>query len=293
MVVVLSYFVLTLRVCVPASRENTMSSNKSDSDTEELDDDGVDVVYPPAAALFVRVPARWRVRGRGERGAGVRRDVCDRVWEACVEAWDAMEQPHRRWAVVNRQRLFDHLGRAGMFPDVRFANVRVPTDAPEERNAPQNYGAPLWNPHSDDDGSEEHDSENEEQGQGFIADARLERRRRRDAHRRAQAARVAGFEPGKREVVQILVRCTHRTLNKRTFDRFARPLCAIERSHFPVSRNSDQTNDDMVRTILHVSHRELWEDDAIDFLNEETDRAALDVTRAAMRFIARSVRNRV
>jgi hypothetical protein len=257
----------------------------SDSDDPSSDDEHDGFVNPPASGLFIRAPARWLHRERDARGGAVRFDVCQRVWEACVDAWDGWGAASRLWVVAHRQELFAHLGRPGAFPDVAFADARVGMDRPEDRNAPQNYNAPPANPFENDDEEEEEDDDEE--------DERARRRRARAAVRRDQEARAAGFEPGKREIVQILVRVSHRTLNLWAHDRFVRRLCRREPSDGPLSNLADEgeTNDLMSANVLHVSHRNLWVGAALDFLDARADAAAEQVIRAAQRFVARGRRH--
>lgn len=257
----------------------------SDSSDSSSGDEHDDFVNPPASGLFIRAPARWLRRERDARGGGVRFDVCQRVWDACCDAWDGWDAASRLWVVAHRQELFAHLGRPGAFPDVAFADARVGMDRPEDRNAPQDYNAPPMNPFERDD---------EEEGDDEEEDERARRRRARDAARRVQEARVAGFEPGKREVVQILVRVSHRTLNKMAHDRFVRRLCRREPSDGPLSNaGAGETNELMTQNVLHVSHRELWVGAALDFLDARADAASEQVITAAQRFVARGRRQGV
>lgn len=253
------------------------------SDSSDVEHDGF--VNPPCSGLFIRAPAQWLRRERDARGGAVRFDVCQRVWDACCDAWDDWDVASRAWVVEHRQELFTHLGRPGAFPDATFADARVGMDRPEDRNAPQDYNAPPINPFEMEGEEPEEDDDDEE-------DERARRRRARDAVRRAQEARAAGFEPGKREVVQILVRVAHRTLNKMAHDRFVRRLCRNEPSDGPLSNaaGAGETNELMTRNVLHVSHRELWVGAALEFLDNRADAAAEQVIRAAQRFVARGRR---
>jgi hypothetical protein len=259
----------------------------SDGSDASSDDERDGFINPPAAGLFIRAPAQWLRRERDARGGAVRFDVCQRVWDACMDAWDDWDAASRAWVVAHRQELFVHLGRPGAFPDTVFADARVDMDRAEDRNAPQDYNAPPVNPFDRDDEDVVDDDDEE--------DERARRRRARDAVRRAQEARVAGFEPGKREVVQILVRVSHRTLNKMAHDRFVRRLCRNEPSDGPLSNVAGgvETNELMTRNLLHVSHRELWVGAALDFLDARADAATEQVIRAAQRFVARGRRRGV
>jgi|688.fasta_scaffold00883_26 hypothetical protein len=256
----------------------------SDDSGASSDDEHDGFVNPPASGLFIRAPERWLHRGRDARGGAVRFDVCERVWDACQTAWEGWDAASRRWAVEHRQALFEHLGRRGAFPDVAFADARVRMDDPDDRNAPQNYNAPPANPFGMEDEEEEPEDDEE--------DDRARRRRARDARRRAQEAQGAGFEPGRKEVVQILVRLSHRTLNLWAHDRFVRRLCRREPSDGPLSdvAGAVETNERMAHHVLHVSHRELWVGAALDFLDARADAAAEQVIRAAQRFVARGRR---
>jgi hypothetical protein len=256
------------------------------SDSSESSEDEHDgFVNPPASGLFIRAPERWMRRERDARGSAVRFDVCQRVWDACLDAWDDWDPASRAWVVAHRQDLFAHLGRPGAFPDVAFADARVGMDRPEDRNAPQNYNAPPANPFEMEEEGEEEDDEEE--------DERARRRRARNAVRRAQEARAAGFEPGKREIVQILVRVSHRTLNKWAHDRFVRRMCRREPSDGPLSNvaGGGETNELMTANVLHVSHRNLWLGAALEFLDARADAAAEQVITAARRFVARGRRH--
>jgi L-rhamnose isomerase len=91
-------------------------------------------------------------------------------------------------------------------------------------------------------------------------------------------------------VVQILVRITHRTLNKWAHDRFVRRQCRHAPSGGLITDAGDATNAIMTRTVLHVSHRARWTADALTFLDDRADAAAAQVITAAQRFVARERR---